>query len=187
MTAMTKIIFASTPLGFHHAAPYPTGVEITPERYRELLMGHAAGLLITSDDDGNPQLSERPTPTVVELRGQLTADINTWRDSQEGSGILFDYAGRRWDGGLTVRTRLQPVVALAQLPSGFYWTSANNEDVPMDLEALRELNAAHEAALVARGWEIHARQRCMKLEVAELDTAEALQAYVVGWPAETEA
>jgi len=181
------IIFTAHPPAFHATPPYPAGVEITPEQYRDLLTGQAEGLLITANAEGYPELTERPLPTAAALREQLTTDINTWRDQQENSPILFDHAGREWDGGLVVRTRLQPVVAMAALPPGFFWTDAANEDVPMDYAAVCDLNAAHEAAIVAYGWDIHTRQRQMKAEVAELQTAEALQAYVVGWPEEVEA
>lgn len=171
----------------HGDAIPPDAVEITDAEHAALLDGQCDGLQIVADESGRPVLASRPSPTVADLREQLAADINTWRDEQENSPILFDHAGREWDGGLVVRTRLQPVVAMVAVPEGFYWTDAANEDVPMDINAVRDLNAAHEAAIVARGWAIHARQRQMKAEVAELQTAEALQGYVVGWPDEVEA
>lgn len=56
--------------------------------------------------------------------------------------------GRAWDGGLIVRQRLQPVVSLPALPSGFFWTDHDNNDVPVTLSELRDLSDAHEVALV---------------------------------------
>lgn len=123
-----------------------------------------------------------PEPSVNDVFDQLIASVNGWRDAQERQLITFEHAGRAWDGGLVVRTRLQPVVALPALPEGFFWTDADNVDVPMDKPALEALNAAHEAAIVTRGFEIHVRQRQMKQEVAALETVEELQAYEIGWP-----
>lgn len=79
-----------------------------------------------------------------------------------------------------MRQRLQPVVSLPALPPGFFWTDRDNNDVTLTLSELRNLSAAHEVALVTRGFEIHARQRAMKTAVAEMD-AEQLQAFAPGW------
>lgn len=104
------------------------------------------------------------------------ARIESWRDAQERAPILFEHAGHTWDGGLATRQRLQPVVALAALPDGFFWTDADNNDVPVSLAELHALNAAHETAIVLRGFEIHAVQRAMKSSLESLDLTE-LQAF----------
>ena len=121
-----------------------------------------------------------PPVDVEALRSAARAQIEQWRDQQEHEGLTFTYDGRTWDGGLIVRQRLQPVVNLSALPPGFFWTDYDNNDVPLTLSELRELSAANEVALVTRGFEIHARQRAMKTEVAEMD-AEQLQAFAPGW------
>lgn len=136
-----------------------------------------------------------PQPTVAELeaageaailqfeRDRTRRKITIWRDEQERGSIVFEHAGRRWDGGLAVRQRIVPMLGLSSFPEGFYWTDADDNDVrpftPADLAAL---HPAHEAAIAARGWEIHTRQRDMKQEIETLDAA-ALSKYVVGWPA----
>ncbi len=104
------------------------------------------------------------------------ARIEAWRDAQERAPIVFEHAGRAWDGGLQTRQRLQPVVALEALPDGFFWTDADNKDVPVSLADLRALNAAHETAIVLRGFEIHAAQRAMKTALETLELAQ-LQAF----------
>lgn len=104
------------------------------------------------------------------------ARIEAWRDQQEAMPIVFPHAGREWDGGLVTRQRLQPVIALAELPPGFFWTDHANEDVPVSLADLVALNAAHEAALVLRGFEIHAAQRAMKSALQTLELTQ-LQAF----------
>lgn len=105
------------------------------------------------------------------------ARVEAWRDQQEALPIVFAHADREWDGGLVTRQRLQPVIALAELPPGFFWTDHANEDVPVSLAELGALNAAHEAALVLRGFEIHAAQRAMKsaLQTLELPQLQAFE------------
>lgn len=119
--------------------------------------------------------------SASDLRQCVKGRIEAWRDEQEQGSIVFEHAGHRWDGGLKVRTRLQPVLSLTALPPGFFWTDHENVDVPVDMAALAALNAAHELAIVDRGFAIHMRQREMKAEIESMD-AEALAAYVVGWP-----
>lgn len=109
--------------------------------------------------------------------------IEQWRDAQERASMVFQHAGRSWDGGLAVRARMQPLVALGAVPAGFFWTDADNNDVPTDFAALQALNLAHEQALVAQGFAIHQRQRAMK-EALPTMTDEQLQAFVPGWVAE---
>ncbi|ENU7738194.1 DUF4376 domain-containing protein, partial [Salmonella enterica] len=62
------------------------------------------------------------------------AEINAWRDAQESGSITFSLNGHKWDCGKASQTRLTPVVAVAKsgaLPPGFFWTDADNIDVPM--------------------------------------------------------
>lgn len=133
----------------------------------EVLSGFGARLVVAAVD-------------VEALRSAARAQIEQWRDQQENAGITFMHDGRAWDGGLIVRQRLQPVVSLPALPPGFFWTDRDNNDVPLTLSELRGLSAAHEVALVTRGFEIHASQRAMKAAVAEM-AAEQLQAFAPGW------
>lgn len=114
-------------------------------------------------------------------RERVTLKINAWRDQQEAAGFVFGHAEHTWDGGVAVATRLQNSVKIPSLPDGFYWTDADNVDVPMTLEQLTQLNAAHDQAIFAQGFRIHDRQRTMKAEVEKL-SGEALAGFVVGWP-----
>lgn len=104
------------------------------------------------------------------------ARIQGWRDAEEAKPITFEHAGRVWDGGLVTRQRLQPVLALEFLPEGFFWTDADNNDVPVTLAELVALNQAHETALVQEGFRIHAQQRSMKTHI-ETMTLEQLKAF----------
>ena len=124
--------------------------------------------------------------SIDDLRERRIDDIGRWRDDEEAADITFEHAGRVWDGGLRTRVRLQPVLSLPGLPAGFFWTDSANNDVPMSRDDLLALHYAHEAAIVLRGFEIHVRQRVMKAEVLELQTAAELSAYLVGWPSAVE-
>ena len=118
------------------------------------------------------------------LRTELLARVNAWRDAQEQMQIVFVHDGRNWDGGFKPRSRLSPSVEVAQaglLPSGFYWTDADNNDVPMTSGALIALDAAMLSAMVTKGWAIHQRQRAMKQEIADLETEQEILGYAVGW------
>lgn len=121
--------------------------------------------------------------TVAELQKAAHDAIEQWRDAQENAGTLFEHDGHTWDCGLKTRERLQPVLALPALPPGFFWTDAENVDVPVTLAELQSLNAAHEAAMVARGFAIHIRQREMKAAILEMDV-EQLTEFVPDWEPE---
>lgn len=124
---------------------------------------------LTEIDEQTALALAQPAASINQLRDDAIAAIHAWRDEQEQARIVFDCHGRQWDGGLSVRSRLQPTLKVAQqagvLPDGFFWTDAGNQDVPLTLAELEQLDAAHEAALVAQGWRIHVRQRAMKMEV----------------------
>ncbi|EJN0086520.1 DUF4376 domain-containing protein, partial [Escherichia coli] len=70
------------------------------------------------------------------------------------------------------------------LPEGFFWTDAENNDVPMTAEALMALSEAAEKAMFTKGMEIHVRQRTMKKELEKLTSADEILAYRVGWAQE---
>ncbi|KDT31163.1 hypothetical protein AC67_5560 [Escherichia coli 2-052-05_S4_C1] len=110
-------------------------------------------------------------------------EINTWRNAMEAASYTFEHNGRKWDYGKSTQTRLEPSVAAAKagkLPEAFFWTDADNNDVPMDAETLIALSAAAEQAMFTKGLEIHVRQRTMKKEIEALDDAEAILAYKIG-------
>ncbi|EMD4842478.1 DUF4376 domain-containing protein, partial [Salmonella enterica] len=108
-----------------------------------------------------------------------------WRDAQENGNILFTLNDHKWDCGKASQTRLAPVVAVAKsgaLPPGFFWTDADNIDVPMTADELTALEAAMQQNMVLQGFKIHERQRQMKEEVDKLTDYKAIKDYVPGWP-----
>ncbi|EDS2545467.1 DUF4376 domain-containing protein, partial [Salmonella enterica] len=117
-------------------------------------------------------------------RQKKRAEINAWRDAQENGSVIFTLNGHRWDCGKASQTRLSPVVAVAKsgmLPPGFFWTDADNIDVPMTTDELTALEAAMQQNMVLQGFKIHERQRQMKEEVNKLTDYKAIKDYAVGW------
>ncbi|WP_366547836.1 DUF4376 domain-containing protein, partial [Salmonella enterica] len=115
---------------------------------------------------------------------QKHAEINAWRNTQENGNYPFTLNGHRWDCGKASQTRLAPVVAVAKsgtLPPGFFWTDADNIDVPMTTDELVALEAAMQKNMVLVGFKIHERQRQMKAELNNITDAQAVLDYIVGW------
>ncbi|HAF5504138.1 TPA: DUF4376 domain-containing protein [Salmonella enterica] len=126
------------------------------------------------------------TPEMIRAaKDRKRAEINAWRDEQENGSVIFTLNGHRWDCGKASQTRLSPVVAVAKsgmLPPGFFWTDADNIDVPMTTDELTALEAAMQQNMVLQGFKIHERQRQMKEEVDKLTDYKAIKDYTVGWP-----
>ncbi|ELG7313781.1 DUF4376 domain-containing protein [Salmonella enterica] len=126
-----------------------------------------------------------PEFILADARQKKRAEINAWRDAQENGSVIFVLNGHRWDCGKASQTRLAPVVAVAKsgmLPTGFFWTDADNIDVPMTTDELTALEAAMQQNMVLQGFKIHERQRQMKEEVDKLTDYKAIKDYAVGWP-----
>ncbi|EFD0496387.1 DUF4376 domain-containing protein [Escherichia coli] len=121
---------------------------------------------------------------VEEARRMKNAEINAWRDAMEASGYVFEHRGRKWDYGKETMTRLGMSASAARggvLPEGFFWTDAENNDVPMTADELISLSDAAGKAMFRKGLEIHIRQREMKKAIEELSDSETILAYRVGW------
>ncbi|HFW4264642.1 TPA: DUF4376 domain-containing protein, partial [Salmonella enterica subsp. diarizonae serovar 61:r:-] len=74
------------------------------------------------------------------------------------------------------------VAKSGQLPPGFFWTDANNEDVPVTVDDLLAIDAGMTQAMVVQGFKIHERQRQMKKDIDELTKVGDILNYSVGWP-----
>ncbi|EPO6052102.1 DUF4376 domain-containing protein, partial [Escherichia coli] len=97
---------------------------------------------------------------VEEARRMKNAEINAWRDAMEASGYVFEHRGRKWDYGKETMTRLGMSASAARggvLPEGFFWTDAENNDVPMTADELISLSDAAGKAMFRKGLEIHIR------------------------------
>ncbi|HEL8736581.1 TPA: DUF4376 domain-containing protein [Escherichia coli] len=106
------------------------------------------------------------------------------RDAQEQGNVVFEVEGYSRDASLSSKTRIEPVMELVTsglLPEGFFWTDADNEDIPATEELLTAIYEGMQQALVEQGFSIHERQRQMKQEIAQLETVAEIEAYEVGW------
>lgn len=125
------------------------------------------------------------TPEMIQAaKDAKHAEISAWRNAQENGDITFTWNNHSWDASKASQDRLAPVLVVAksgQLPPGFFWTDANNEDVPVTVDDLTAIDAGMTQTMVIQGFKIHERQRQMKEEVDKLTDYRAIQAYTVGW------
>ncbi|ECW0050671.1 DUF4376 domain-containing protein [Salmonella enterica subsp. enterica] len=111
-------------------------------------------------------------------------EINRWRDRQEDGSAVFEWNGHRWDASKASQERLSSILMLtrtANLPAGFYWTDADNNDVSVTPDDLVSINENMTVTMVLQGWKIHERQRDMKKEVDALSKVNEILNYPVGW------
>lgn len=123
--------------------------------------------------------------TLDDAREQKTREIDAWRNQQENGDITFIWNNHSWDASKASQDRLAPVLVVAksgQLPEGFFWTDANNEDVPVTVDDLIAIDAGMTQAMVTHGFKIHERQRQIKKDIAELTKVSDILNYSVGWP-----
>ena len=116
-------------------------------------------------------------PDVPTARAYTVASVNRWRTVEESDeAATVPYDGAEWDAGPSARTRIDAVLLTATMPP--YWTDANNVDHEgFTLEQLTGVRAA----INARGFAIHDRQRTMKKEIDALEDFDAIMGYPVGW------
>ncbi|ECW3056309.1 DUF4376 domain-containing protein [Salmonella enterica] len=122
--------------------------------------------------------------TLEKARRVKRDEINRWRDIQEDGSAAFEWNGRKWDASKASQERLSSILVLtrtADLPAGFYWTDADNNDVSVTPDDLVAISTSMTATMVAQGWKIHERQRDMKKEVDELVRVNDILNYPVGW------
>ncbi|EMU8494018.1 DUF4376 domain-containing protein [Salmonella enterica] len=122
--------------------------------------------------------------TPEKARRMKRDEINRWRDRQENGNVSFDWRGRKWDAGKDTLARITPVLIVAsagKLPAGFFWTDANDNNVPVSAGDLTELNQEIAVAMVMQGLKIHERQQKMKQDLEALTRVNDILNYPVGW------
>lgn len=122
--------------------------------------------------------------TMEKARRVKRDEINRWRDGEEDGSAVFEWNGHKWDASKASQERLSSILQLtrtANLPAGFYWTDADNNDVVVTPDDLVSINENMTATMVMQGWKIHERQRDMKKEVDELNRVNDILNYPVGW------
>ncbi|EAR6355021.1 DUF4376 domain-containing protein [Salmonella enterica subsp. enterica serovar Uzaramo] len=164
--------------GFDDFMPFTSSPDDTEEHGRQLYADLKAGKY-------GPVTPFTVTPEMIQAaKDTKRAQVNAWRDTQENGSIIFTLNSHRWDCGKASQSRLAPVVAVAKsgaLPPGFFWTDADNIDVPMTADELTALETAMQQNMVIQGFRIHERQRDMKKELDEIKDYRAVQGYVIGW------
>ncbi|EAM1813109.1 DUF4376 domain-containing protein [Salmonella enterica] len=124
--------------------------------------------------------------TPEKARRTKRDEINRWRGRQEGGNVSFDWNGHKWDAGKDTLARITPVLIVAstgKLPAGFFWTDADDNNVPVSADDLIQLNQEIAVAMVMQGLKIHERQQKMKLDIEELTRINDILEYSVGWGA----
>ncbi|EHJ3657738.1 DUF4376 domain-containing protein [Salmonella enterica] len=128
------------------------------------------------------------TPEMLDAaRLSKQYEINDWRNQQENSSTTFSLNGHRWDCDKASQGRLSASLEAARsniLPANFFWTDADNIDVPVKAADLESMSTAMNTTMFLQGFKIHERQRQMKEEVEALADYQAIKNYVVGWPEE---
>ncbi|HAK6289813.1 TPA: DUF4376 domain-containing protein [Salmonella enterica] len=161
-------------------------VEVSDDVWLEFAGNHSPeGKQRAAGKDGLPCWVDIPLPDIEYVRNLKHDEINKWRDTQENGNIIFTLNGHQWDCGKASQARLAPVVAVAKsgmLPPDFFWTDADNIDVPMTPDELAALEAAMQQNMVIGGFKIHERQRQMKEDIARLTSVSDVLNYPVGWP-----
>ncbi|EAZ5949803.1 DUF4376 domain-containing protein [Salmonella enterica] len=159
-------------------------VEVDDDIWLEFAGNHPPeGKERAAGSDNQPCWVDIPLPDIEDARNQKHAEINAWRDQQENGSTTFDWNGHKWDAGKASQDRLAPVLVVAksgQLPDGFFWTDASNEDVPVTVDDLIAIDAGMTQAMVIQGFKIHERQRQMKKDIAELTKVSDILNYSVG-------
>ncbi|EDQ5707501.1 DUF4376 domain-containing protein [Salmonella enterica] len=158
-------------------------ISLTDVQYHELMQGQAEGKYIEHKKDG-PTLVDYPDQSLEDARKQKHAEINRWRDIQENGSVTFTWNNHSWDASKASQDRLAPVLIVAkssQLPPGFFWTDASNEDVPVTVDDLLAIDAGMTQVMVVQGFKIHEHQRQMKKDISELTKVSDILNYPVGW------
>ncbi|EAP1867899.1 DUF4376 domain-containing protein [Salmonella enterica] len=122
--------------------------------------------------------------TLEKARRAKRDEINRWRDNQEDGSAVFEWNGHKWDASKASQERLASILVLtrtADLPAGFYWTDAENNDVSVTPDDLVSISENMTTTIVEQGWKIHERQRDMKKEVDALIKISDILNYPVGW------
>ncbi|EKB5296944.1 DUF4376 domain-containing protein [Salmonella enterica] len=122
--------------------------------------------------------------TPEKARARKRREINNWRGNEELNNVTFEWNRHKWDAGKDTLARIAPVLIVAsagKLPSGFFWTDANDNNVPVSADDLTRLNQEIAFAMVMQGLKIHERQREMKQDIETLTGINDILNYPVGW------
>ncbi len=130
------MFYSKTTKGFydptiHGANIPPDAVEITDQQHADLLNGQSAGKVITSDANGNPELTDPPAPTTDQLaaaarqkRDGLITAIQ-WRlsryENQMAQGISPNDTADQYKAVLVYVQALRDLTKQAGFPATITW------------------------------------------------------------------
>lgn len=156
-------------------------VEHSDEAVAEFL---ANGYVLVGDDDfqklignaGKPYsiamdgtLYETPpyVPPLEEMQEQKIVKLKAKRDEEEVKPI--EYQGNRYDYDDKARDRINAAIIALDITEGsIEWTTADNSNVPVTAQDLRNIIAA----VAIRSNELHVKYRSLKEQVLACTTAE---------------
>lgn len=106
-------------------------------------------------------------------------EINEYRDAQQSGGVLHN--GYMWDTDTKSRDLLTGAIAGFQagvpMPVDFAWTTADNQDIPMDMTALVALGGA----VLAHVNTHHAQARAKKTALELLTDETSVNNSIATW------
>ena len=118
-----------------------------------------------------------PNPLDI-AKARKNDEINQWRDQQEVAG--FEWGGYLWDSDEAAKGRLTsfaPFAIAGHNPPPGYWTNADNVNVPMNAAQFVEMYMS----MLARGGQIHSRQREMKTQLGQAASLQAVEDFYIRW------
>lgn len=141
--------------GVHTDIP-ADAVDISEERYQQVIANPEQGKIRSHDDDGLPILIDRPP--YVPTREEMMVHIDSQRDERISSG--FEHGERKYRSRAEDRASITENANLAAMAimngaqpgelnwlnddEEFQWIDADNERVPMDAQSM--INLARSAA-----------------------------------------
>lgn len=107
-------------------------------------------------------------------------EINAWREAQEEGPFTIEYEGRQWQVGAKALQRIDTTASMRNIAgSTFYWSDAENEDVPLTGEQLQGLRDAMFAAMAKRNNDLYKQSRAMKEALNRLTDLPAIRAFKI--------
>lgn len=174
-------------VSYQAAGSWPDdGVEVDDDIFSTFTGQPPDGKQRGADYNGYPAWVNLPKiePDPAAARAQKKQQIEQWRTDQENGHYILQFNGANFDYSKETQDRLTLAVDMAKqdtLPGGFFWTDADNNDIPMKQQDIIAFSNAVNSAMFSKGLQIHIRQREMKKEVDALIEVSDILNYSVGW------
>lgn len=163
-------------IGQFQGYPYHIHPSATPDAYIALVAAIAS-------NEVTVVAYAAPVITLQQAQATLIASLTASYDAAAHSAVSFTTAAgvtKNFQADDDSRNELIAALTgynIAQAtPSGYYWKSEDNAEVPFALADLKGLYAA----MLAQGWAAFQQLQVLKAQVSEATTVETVQAVV--WP-----